>query len=160
MLLFVGTCNALRTASLTQTDLSLDLEGYHPPPPPPPPLHHSPPVYVLFISPMKIKVLKLHWEGWRQWWVVGYLFLTPVKSRHLVGGMGEGGGGRGGTTRRDDIHLRQGKEFLLKYPPHYLQPRSHCHFQLVAAGGDFIRGETQYGNHGYTCGGTRWKWKR
>lgn len=149
---FVRTCNALRTASLTQTDLSLDLEGYHHTAPSPP----FPPVYMLFISPMKIKFSSCTGRGgWglRQWWVVGYLFLTPVKSRHVVGGMGRGGG----EQHAEMIFITDRGE---EVPPSLFAAMFTQPFHLAAAGSDFIRGETQYGNHGYTCGGTHWKWKR
>lgn len=86
MLPFVWTCNVARTASLTQTGLSLDFEGYPPLPP------QFPPVYVLFIFPMKIKFSSCTGRAWMGVEaVVGYLFLTLVKSRHLVEGMEEEG---------------------------------------------------------------------
>lgn len=62
-----------------------------------------------FHFPHENKVLKMHWMGWgvggggNGGRLEGYLFLTLMMSRHLVGGIKEKGEKQ---QRGDDIHLR------------------------------------------------------
>lgn len=123
-------------------------------------------VCVLFISPMKIKLGSSCTGGI-------YLFLTPVKSRHLVE---EGGNRETGSILDGKIRLLGNMTFIEKHAPDVqhqhrharpflkLKPSetiaiSHHSLQcsllssLISAGSSWLLYvETQYGNHGYLCG--------